>query len=251
MNADRTVTADAMRARTGDMLPGKASDPGGTAADSCHFMEAVPWRFRTGSPWRDLPERFGNWNSVFRRFRRRAPSGVFERVSDALSEESGLERVSGGGTVVRATRKAAGARGDLRPGDRTFQGRPDEQGRGRRGRARLPGPLQDPSRPGARSQGGAGASRRPPVRGLRRRQGVRRGPAARGPCGARGGGGGPVEAEPDGAAGARPGGVRLAAPGGEPLREDQGVPGGRDALRQDGGELRGGDRLVAGVVAAT
>ncbi len=97
MNADRTVLTDAMRARIEDMLPGKKSDPGGTAADNRLFMEAVLWRFRTGSPWRDLPERFGNWNSVFKRFRRWALSGVFERVSDALSEESGLERVSGGG----------------------------------------------------------------------------------------------------------------------------------------------------------
>ncbi len=111
---DRTVTADAMRARTGDMLPGRASDPGGTAADSRLFMEAVPWRFRTGSPWRDLPARFGNRDGSSRRFRRRPLPGVFARVSDALSEESGLERVSGGGTAVRATRKASGARGGPR-----------------------------------------------------------------------------------------------------------------------------------------
>ncbi len=122
MNADGTVTAGAMRARTGDMLPGRASDPGGTAADSRRFMEAdsrrfmeaVPWRFRTGSPWRGLPERSGNRDGVSRRFRRRPLPGVFARVSDALSEESGLARVSGGGTAVRATRKAAGARGGPR-----------------------------------------------------------------------------------------------------------------------------------------
>ncbi len=113
-DADRTLTADAMRARTGDMLTGKTSDPGGTAADSRLFVEAVPWRFRTGSPWRDLPERSGNRDGVFRRFRRRPLSGVFARVSDALSEESGLECASGGGTAVRATRKAAGARGGPR-----------------------------------------------------------------------------------------------------------------------------------------
>ncbi len=105
---DRTVTAGAMRARAGDMLPGRASDPGGTAADSRLFTEAVPWRFRTGSPWRDLPARFGNRNGVSRRFRRRALSGVLERVSDALSEESGLECVSGGGTAAPSFCRAAG-----------------------------------------------------------------------------------------------------------------------------------------------
>ena len=65
MNADRTVLSDAMRARIEPMLPGKATDPGGTAADSRLFVEAVLWRFRTGSPWRDLPERFGAWNSCY------------------------------------------------------------------------------------------------------------------------------------------------------------------------------------------
>ncbi len=114
MNADRTVTADAMWARIEDMLPGKKSDPGGTAADNRLFMEAVPWRFRTGSPWRDLPARFGNRDGVSRRFRRRALSGVFERVSDALSEESGLEWVFVDGTVVQAHRKASGAKGGPR-----------------------------------------------------------------------------------------------------------------------------------------
>ncbi len=150
-----------------------------------------------------------------------------------------------------ARRSGRPGRRPAQEGDRTFQGRPDGQGRGRRGRAGMPCPLHGPARPGARPYGVPGLPRRPGVRGLRRRQGVRRGPAARGPCGTRGGGGGPVEAEPDGAAGARPGRLRVAAPGGEPLREGRGVPGGRGVARQDRRELRGGDRLVAGVVAAT
>ena len=111
MNADRTVLTDAMWARIEPMLPGKATDPGATAADSRRFVEAVLWRFRTGSPWRDLPERFGNWNNVFKRFRRWALSGVFERVFSALSEEFDLEWVFVDGTVVQAHQKAAGAKG--------------------------------------------------------------------------------------------------------------------------------------------
>ncbi len=114
MNADRTVLTDAMWARIEDMLPGKKSDPGGTAADNRLFMEAVLWRFRTGSPWRDLPARFGNWNSVFKRFRRWALSGVFELVFNALSEEFDLEWVFVDGTVVQAHQKASGAKGGPR-----------------------------------------------------------------------------------------------------------------------------------------
>ncbi len=110
MNADRTVLTDAMWARTGDMLPGRKPDPGGTAADSRLLVEAVPVRFRTGSPWRGLPKRSARWRGVSRRFRRRVLSGVPERVFNALSGDSGPERVSVDGTAVQAPRKAAGAR---------------------------------------------------------------------------------------------------------------------------------------------
>ena len=111
MNPDRTVLTDAMWARVEPMLPGKATDPGVTAADNRQFLEAVLWRTRTGSPWRDLPARFGNWNSVFKRFRRWALSGVFEHVFNLLSDESGFECVFIDGTIVSTHQKAAGARG--------------------------------------------------------------------------------------------------------------------------------------------
>ena len=111
MNADRTALTDAMWARVEPMLPGKATDPGVTAADNRQFLEAVLWRIRTGSPWRDLPERFGKWNSVFKRFRRWAVKGVFERVFNVLSDEFDLEYVFVDGTVVQAHQKASGAKG--------------------------------------------------------------------------------------------------------------------------------------------
>ena len=75
MDADRTALTDAMWARIEPMPPGRATDPGATAADSRQFVEAMPVRFRTGSPWCDLPERLGNRGNVSRRFRRRALSG--------------------------------------------------------------------------------------------------------------------------------------------------------------------------------
>ncbi len=119
MNADRTVLTDAMWARTGNIPAGRKTDPGVTAADSRLFGGAVPVRFRTGSPWRDLPERFGKCSSVSRRFRRWTLSGVSRRVFRALPDGSGLEHVSVDGTVVQAHRKAAGAKGgpeDREPG---------------------------------------------------------------------------------------------------------------------------------------
>ena len=46
------------------------------------FVEAVIWKFRSGAPWRDLPERFGDWKNTHKRFSRWAASGVGEFFQD-------------------------------------------------------------------------------------------------------------------------------------------------------------------------
>ena len=97
--------------RIEDMLPGRRGSPGGTEADSRLFLEAVLWRAGTGSPRRDLPEEFGNWNSVSERFRRWARKGVFNSIFKVLSENFDLEYVSIDGTVVQAHAKASGGKG--------------------------------------------------------------------------------------------------------------------------------------------
>ncbi len=59
MDQDRFVVSDAVWAKVASLLPGKATDPGATGKDNRLFLEAVLWRVRTGSPWRDLPSGFG------------------------------------------------------------------------------------------------------------------------------------------------------------------------------------------------
>ncbi len=114
MNTERFVISDDVWDRIAPHLPGKASDCGVTAADNRLFLESVLWRVRTGSPWRDLPLLFGNWNSAFRRFRRWACRGVFERLFEALSEEPDFEYALIDGTIVSVHQKASGARGGLK-----------------------------------------------------------------------------------------------------------------------------------------
>jgi transposase len=92
-----------------DLLPGKPGDPGRTAEDNRSFVNAVLWIARTGAPWRDLPDRFGEWNSVFQRFNRWCKHGVWARLLQAWQDPD-LECLMLDSTVIRAHQHAAGAR---------------------------------------------------------------------------------------------------------------------------------------------
>ena len=74
------------------------------------FVEAVLYRFRTGCPWRDLPERFGYWTTVHQRFGRWAKCGVFERIFNLLASDHDNEYMMIDATIVRAHQHSAGAR---------------------------------------------------------------------------------------------------------------------------------------------
>lgn len=84
--------------------------------DHRKVLDGIFWIARTGAPWRDLHEHFGNWNSVYRQFRRWAVSGVFELMLEALNEQGGppatVQMIDS--TVVRAHHQAAGAKGGLK-----------------------------------------------------------------------------------------------------------------------------------------
>jgi len=54
--------------------------------DNRNIINGILWRLRCGTPWRDVPEKYGNWNSIYRRFRRWSGSGVWESVAIALAE---------------------------------------------------------------------------------------------------------------------------------------------------------------------
>jgi len=95
--------------RIKDLLPGQPGQPGVNAQDNRLFIDAVLWIAKTGAPWRDLPERFGHWNSVWRRFDRWAKKGVWERVFSAL-QDSDLEWFILDSTIIRAHLHAAGAK---------------------------------------------------------------------------------------------------------------------------------------------
>ena len=63
---------------------------GRPASDRRRIPDAVFRIARTGSPWRDPPEEFGEWSSVYRRFRRRMPAGLWEMIMEALNESGAM-----------------------------------------------------------------------------------------------------------------------------------------------------------------
>lgn len=74
------------------------------------FVEAVLYRYRAGIPWRDLPERFGDWKNVHRRFTRWAEAGVWERMFRPLAADADNEYAMIDSTIVRAHQHSAGAK---------------------------------------------------------------------------------------------------------------------------------------------
>jgi len=105
----RLMLRDDQWMRIAPLLRGKSGDRGRTGADNRRFVEAVLWIARTGSPWRDLPVEFGNWNSIYVRFSRWSNKDVWQDIFAVLREDADVEEVSLDSTVIRAHQHAAGA----------------------------------------------------------------------------------------------------------------------------------------------
>ena len=104
----RHAISDADWNRIMDLLPGLPGQHGGVARDNRPFVNAVLWVAKTGAPWRDLPERFGKWNSQWRRVDRWASKGRLGRIAGALRNPD-MDVLIRDSAVSRAPPCAAGA----------------------------------------------------------------------------------------------------------------------------------------------
>jgi transposase len=82
---------------------------GRPAMDNRLFIDAVLCRYRAGNPWRDLPERFGDFRVVHTRFSRWAARGVWKRIFEDLARDADNEYAMIDSTIVRAHQHSAGA----------------------------------------------------------------------------------------------------------------------------------------------
>ena len=96
--------------RIKNLLPGCEGHVGVTARDNRLFVEAVLYRYRAGIPWRDLPERFGDFRVVHVRHSRWSRTDVWQRIFEALAQDADNEYVMIDSTIVKAHQHSAGAK---------------------------------------------------------------------------------------------------------------------------------------------
>ncbi|WP_253356425.1 IS5 family transposase [Nitrobacter winogradskyi] len=114
MAAKRYELNEAQWSRISSLLPGKTGDAGRTAADNRLFVNGCLWVLRSGAHWCDLPERYGQWKTVHRRFSRWCHAGVWERVFAALTADRDNQYLMIGSTIVRVHQQAASGKGGPR-----------------------------------------------------------------------------------------------------------------------------------------
>ena len=98
------------------LLPPERPATGRPNKDHRTILNGILWILRTGAPWRDLPERYGNWKTIYSRFRRWQAAGVWERILTEIQTEAAHDDQIDGSitmidsTSIRAHQHAAGAR---------------------------------------------------------------------------------------------------------------------------------------------
>ena len=117
----RHELTDAQWEKIKPLLPPEKPRTGRTNHDHRRLLNGMIWRTKTGTPWRDLPERYGKWKTVYSRWLRWRDAGVWQRVWEALQQqvdhkgEVAWEIHFIDSTIVRAHQHAAGAKKARRP----------------------------------------------------------------------------------------------------------------------------------------
>ncbi|ORA71023.1 transposase [Mycolicibacter kumamotonensis] len=114
------VISDEFWAVVEPLMPSHEGKRGNRFRDHREVLEAIAWRFRTGSPWRDLPAEFGPWQTVWKRHHRWSLDGTYDEIFAAVTSAFGTDDATADlaallsidSTNARAHQHAAGARCD-------------------------------------------------------------------------------------------------------------------------------------------
>lgn len=105
----RSFLTDEMWEKLVVLLPPEKGETGRPCHAHRPWIEAILWKHRTGAPWRDLPEEFGTWSSIYSRFNRWSKVGVWQAALEVLREDADTEWLMIDSTVIRAHQHASGA----------------------------------------------------------------------------------------------------------------------------------------------
>lgn len=92
------------------LIPSNKGKRGRPPKDDRLMLNAMLWLARSGAPWRDLPERYGPYSSVYSRFRKWIDDGILDNIFRVLSLESELYELSIDASIVQAHQHSAGAK---------------------------------------------------------------------------------------------------------------------------------------------
>ena len=107
MNMRRYEVTDEQREKIKNLLPAKKT--GRHFKNLRHTFNGILWVMGTGASWRDIPERYGKWNTIYKCFAHWSNLGIFEK----LSSDSDFAELSIDSTYVKAHKAAAGAKNGL------------------------------------------------------------------------------------------------------------------------------------------
>ena len=97
--------------RIADLLPAETTGKQGRPRkDNRMILNGMVWIARSGAPWRDLPERYGPWETVYSRFRKWIDDGILDNIFRVLKLEAELEELSIDASIVQAHQHSAGAK---------------------------------------------------------------------------------------------------------------------------------------------
>ena len=107
----RKLLSNKMWFQLAPLLPAECGRQGPIRKDNRLMVEGMLWKMRTGAPWRDLPEEFGPWESIYTRFSRWCKAGVWRKVLTALQEgEMDCEWLMMDSSAVKVHQHAHGAK---------------------------------------------------------------------------------------------------------------------------------------------
>ena len=83
---------------------------GRPSKDSRQMLNGIYWVLRSGAAWRDLPERYGPWQTVYKRFMKWSKAGVFAKIFSDLAADADMQDISIDSTCIKAHKASAGAK---------------------------------------------------------------------------------------------------------------------------------------------